>query len=46
VPVAVESVAKVKFAGLSRMDVHYEYNTINGRPVSLSARQISVNIPR
>jgi hypothetical protein len=46
VPVAVESVAKVKFAGLSRMDVHYEYNTINGRPVSLSARQISANIPR
>lgn len=46
VPVAVESVAKVKFVGLSRMDVHYEYETINGRSVSLSARQISATIPR
>jgi hypothetical protein len=40
VPVAVESVAKVKLVGTSRMDVHYEYESINGRPVSLSAREI------
>jgi len=39
VPVTTESIAKVKFAGLSRMVVEYEYESINGRPVSLSARR-------
>ena len=39
VPVTTESVAKIKFAGLSRMTVRYEYEQINGRPVSPSARQ-------
>ena len=39
VPIATESVAKVKFAGQSQMDVQYEYETINGRPVSVQARQ-------
>jgi len=39
VPVSTESVARLKFAGLSRMEVQYEYETINGRPVSLGARQ-------
>ena len=34
VPIATESVAKVKFAGVSHLDVRYEYETINGRPVS------------
>ena len=34
VPVSIESVAKLKFAGLSRMDVQYEYETINGRRVN------------
>lgn len=46
VPVAIESVAKVKFVGVSRMDVRYEYETINGRPISLSARQVSATLPR
>lgn len=46
VPVAIESVAKVKLVGVSRMDVHYEYETINGRPISLSARQVSATLPR
>ena len=32
VPIATESVAKVKFAGVSHLDVHYDYETINGRP--------------
>ncbi len=43
VPVSTESVAKVKVAGLSRLEVHYEYETINGRPVSpaAAARQIA-----
>jgi hypothetical protein len=38
VPVATESTAKVKFAGVAYLDVHYEYETINGRPVSVAAR--------
>jgi hypothetical protein len=40
VPVTIDMVAKVKFAGTSRLDVRYEYETINGRPVSVSARQV------
>ena len=40
VPVSTESVAKVKFAGQSRLEVVYEYESINGRPVSVAARQI------
>lgn len=39
VPVATESTAKVKFAGVASLDVQYEYETINGRPVSLAARR-------
>ncbi len=38
VPIATESVAKVKFIGTSHLDVRYEYETINGRPLSASAR--------
>jgi len=37
VPVSTESVAKLKFAGLSRMVVRYEYETINGHPVNRTA---------
>lgn len=39
VPIATESTAKVKLAGLSHLEVHYEYETINGRPVSVAARR-------
>lgn len=39
VPVTTESIAKVKFAGTSRMDVQYEYEQINGRPVNIAARR-------
>jgi hypothetical protein len=39
VPIATETIAKIRFAGVSRMQVHYEYETINGRPVSLAARR-------
>ena len=41
VPVSTESVAKVKFAGQSRLDVFYQYESINGRPVSVAARRAS-----
>ena len=39
VPIATESIAKVKFAGVSHLEVQYEYDTINGRPVSVAARR-------
>lgn len=39
VPVSTESVAKIKFAGQSTLDVFYEYESINGRPVSRDARR-------
>ena len=40
VPIATESVAKVKLVGTSRLDVQYEYESINGRPVSHAARRL------
>lgn len=40
VPVATESVAKVKLAGRSRLDVIYEYESINGQPVSVAAKRV------
>ena len=43
VPIATESIAKVKFAGLSKLEVDYEYESINGRPVSTAARTIAAN---
>jgi hypothetical protein len=43
VPISTESIAKVKFAGTSRLEVHYDYETINGQPVSLAARRLSAS---
>ena len=40
VPVATESIAKVKLAGQSWLDVIYEYESINGQPVSLAAKRV------
>src|ERR1051326_6737779 len=39
VPVATETTAKVKFVGNAQLDVFYDYETVNGRPVSLSERR-------
>jgi hypothetical protein len=39
VPTAVESTAKVRFAGTAQLEISYEYETVNGRPVSLSAQR-------
>ena len=39
VPVSTESTAKVKFAGHSTLEARYEYESINGRPVSQEARR-------
>ena len=39
VPVASETTAKVKFVGNSQLDVYYDYQSVNGRPVSLSDRR-------
>ena len=44
VPIATESVAKVKFVGTSRMEVQYDYESINGRPVSLAARRLQASL--
>ena len=43
VPIAINSVAKVKFAGVSTLQIEYEYESINGRPVSVAARTIAAN---
>jgi hypothetical protein len=40
VPIATESIAKVKIAGTSRLNVEYEYESINGRAVSTAARRL------
>ena len=37
---STESIAKVKFAGQSQLDVFYEYESINGQPVSVAAKQL------
>lgn len=37
VPIATESLAKVKFVGRSKLNVRYEYATINGRAVKTAA---------
>jgi len=37
VPIATESLAKVKLAGRSRLNVKYEYESVNGRPVKTAA---------
>src|SRR4051812_3723572 len=39
VPVATETIAKVKFVGTAQMDVVYDYRSINGRPIAVSERQ-------
>jgi hypothetical protein len=39
VPISTESTAKLKFVGASYLDVHYEYDTINGHRVSQEARR-------
>ena len=43
VPIATESTAKVKFVGDSKLRVEYEYETINGQPVSQQARLVAAN---
>lgn len=39
VPVATETTAKVKFVGTAQMEVVYDYQSVNGRPVAISERQ-------
>lgn len=38
VPTLTESEARLKFGGVAHLDVRYDYDTINGRPVGLAAR--------
>jgi hypothetical protein len=44
VPIATESIAKVKFVGTSRLEVQYDYESINGRPISLAARRLQASL--
>jgi len=44
VPVSTESTARVKFAGNSQLQVSYEYESINGRPVNVSAARQSAGL--
>ena len=37
VPISTESIAKVKLAGKSRLNVRYEYESVNRRPVTTEA---------
>lgn len=39
VPISTASVARIRFVGVSHLEVGYEYETINGQPVSLAARR-------
>jgi hypothetical protein len=39
VPVAVETTAKVKFVGTAQLEVLYDYQSINGKPVALSEQR-------
>lgn len=39
VPVATETTAKVKFVGTSQLEVLYDYQSVNGRPVALTERR-------
>lgn len=39
VPVSTETVAKLKFAGQAHLDVRYEYETVNGRPVGIASAE-------
>ena len=38
-PVATETTARMRFVGIARLDVIYDYQSINGRDVTLSDRQ-------
>ena len=39
VPVATETTARMRFLGVARLDVIYDYQSINGRAVALSGRR-------
>jgi hypothetical protein len=39
VPVAVETTAKVKFVGTAQLEVLYDYQSINGKPIALSEQR-------
>jgi len=45
VPISVESIAKVKFAGRSTLNVQYQYESVNGRPVSAVTAPSSAGAP-
>ncbi|HVL67040.1 MAG TPA: hypothetical protein VM364_07235 [Vicinamibacterales bacterium] len=46
VPVSTESIARVRFVGLSRLNISYEYETINHRDVRTAALNAPAGISR
>jgi len=46
VPIATESLARVKLVGRSRLNVKYEYESVNGQPVkTAAARALAASAP-
>lgn len=39
VPVSTETTAKIKFVGTAQLEVAYEYESVNGRPVNVTAER-------
>ena len=46
VPVSTETTAKIKFVGNSQLEVAYEYETVNGRPVNSTASVARFTTPQ
>jgi hypothetical protein len=44
VPIATESLAKIRFVGRSRLDVTYEYESVNGQPVGTAAARAQTSL--
>jgi hypothetical protein len=40
VPVSTETTAKVKFVGTSQLEIVYDYESVNGRPVTTAAMRV------
>ena len=45
VPVSVSTIAKVKLAGQAHLDVRYEYESINGKPVDRTSAHAVTSAP-
>jgi hypothetical protein len=39
VPVSTDTTAKIKFVGTSQLEIAYEYESVNGRPINMTAER-------